>query len=138
MTVPQQLLVAEVGEISFVPTVVASAATRYQRLKEIERSHLAQMARRNLLEEWTSETREVVLDARESIFEAREAREDFRRQVREFVHALRASREPLSAVLRYTRAMLHLLEQSGALENDGGWLEAEVLEWAIEEFEVIS
>jgi len=138
MTVPQRLTIAEVGEFSFVPPVVASAATRYQRLREIERSHLAQMARHNLVQDWTSETREVVLDARESIFEAREARDEFRTQVREFVQALRANREPLPAVLRYTRAMLQLLERSGALESDGGWLEAEVLEWAIEEFETVA
>ena len=73
-----------------------------------------------------------------AIFEAREARDEFRAQVREFVHALRATHEPLPAVLRYTRAMVQLLERSGALENDGGWLEAEVLEWAIEEFENVA
>ena len=31
--------------------------------------------------------------------------------------------------------MLQLLETQGALRGDGGWLEAEVLEWAIEEYE---
>jgi hypothetical protein len=41
-------------------------------------------------------------------------------------------------VLRHTRQMVQLLETSGALRNDGGWLEAEVLEWAIEEFEIIA
>jgi hypothetical protein len=33
---------------------------------------------------------------------------------------------------------VQLLETSGALRNDGGRLEAEVLEWAIEEFETIA
>jgi hypothetical protein len=31
--------------------------------------------------------------------------------------------------------MLQLLESTGAVRGDGGWFEAEVLEWAIEEFE---
>jgi hypothetical protein len=31
--------------------------------------------------------------------------------------------------------LIQLLENSGALKEDGGWLEAEVLEWAIEEYE---
>src|SRR5215216_5093739 len=112
MMVPQQRAYAEVGEYSIVPPVVASAATRYQRLKEIERLHLALMARHDLVREWSPEVREVVLDAREHICEARAARDEFRRQVREFVLALRATREPLSAVLRHTRAMLQLLETS--------------------------
>src|SRR5215217_4133799 len=64
---------------------VAPAATRYQRLKEIERLHLALMARHDLVREWSPEVREVVLDAREHICEARAARDEFRRQVREFV-----------------------------------------------------
>jgi hypothetical protein len=59
----------------------------------------------------------------------------FRAQIREFVVALRMAREPLSSVLRHTRSMLQMLELSGALRGDGGWLEAEVLEWAIEEYE---
>jgi hypothetical protein len=118
--------------------MVAAAATRYQRFREIEQDHLERMAHFNLLADWTTEVRAVVLDARERIREARVAREDFRRQVRVFVLALRSASEPLPVVLRQTRAMLQLLETSGALRNDGGWLEAEVLEWAIEEFESIS
>jgi predicted RNA-binding Zn ribbon-like protein len=118
--------------------MVAAAATRYQRFREIEQHHLERMARFNLLADWTTETRSVVLDARERIREARAAREDFRRLVREFVLALRSASEPLPVVLRQTRAMLQLLETSGALRSDDGWLEAEVLEWAIEEFETIS
>lgn len=138
MTVPQQRVVAEVAEFNLVPPMVAAAATRYQRFREIEQHHLERMARFNLLADWTTETRSVVLDARERIREARAAREDFRRLVREFVLALRSASEPLPVVLRQTRAMLQLLETSGALRSDDGWLEAEVLEWAIEEFETIS
>ena len=138
MTVPQQRAVAEVTEFSPVPPMVAAAATRYQRFREIEQFHLERMARHNLLADWTPEIRAIVLDARERIREARAAREEFRRQVREFVVALRSTGEPLPAVLRHTRTMLQLLETSGALRNDGGWLEAEVLEWAIEEFETFS
>jgi hypothetical protein len=55
--------------------------------------------------------------------------------VRAIVIALRDAQEPLSAVLRHMRTMIRVLEASGALKDDGGWLEAEVLEWAIEEFE---
>jgi predicted RNA-binding Zn ribbon-like protein len=138
MTVPQQRAIAEVAEFSPVPPMVAAAATRYQRFREIEQHHLERMARYNLLADWTTEIRAVVLDARERIREARAAREDFRRLVREFVLAQRSASEPLPVVLRHTRAMLQLLETSGALRSDGGWLEAEVLEWAIEEFETIS
>ena len=138
MTVPQQRAIAEVAEFSLVPPMVAAAATRYQRFKEIEQDHLERMARHNLLVDWTPEVRATVLDARERIREARVARAEFRRQIREFVLALRSVSEPLPAVLRHTRAMVQLLETSGALRSDGGWLEAEILEWAIEEFENIS
>jgi hypothetical protein len=34
--------------------------------------------------------------------------------------------------------MLQGLERIGAIREDDGWLEAEVLEWAIEEFENVS
>jgi hypothetical protein len=138
MTVPHQRAIAEVVEYSLVPATVAAAATRYQRFREIEQLHLERMARHNLLADWTMEVRAIVLDARERIREARVARQDFRRQVREFVLALRKANEPLPSVLRHTRQMVQLLETSGALRNDGGWLEAEVLEWAIEEFEIIA
>jgi hypothetical protein len=138
MTVPQQRAVAEVTEFSPVAPMVAAAATRYQRFREIEQFHLERMARHNLLADWTPEIRAIVLDARERIREARAAREEFRRQVREFVVGLRSASEPLPTVLRQTRTMLQLLETSGALRSDGGWLEAEVLEWAIEEFETFS
>jgi hypothetical protein len=138
MTVPHQRAIAEVAEYSLVPAAIAAAATRYQRFREIEQLHLERMARHNLLVDWTTEVRAIVLDARERIREARVAREDFRRQVREFVLALRKADKSLPSALRHTRQMVQLLETSGALRNDGGWLEAEVLEWAIEEFETIA
>jgi hypothetical protein len=138
MTVPHQRAIAEVAEYSLVPATIAAAATRYQRFREIEQLHLERMARHNLLVDWTTEVRAIVLDARERIREARVAREDFRRQVREFVLALRKAGKSLPSALRHTRQMVQLLETSGALRNDGGWLEAEVLEWAIEEFETIA
>ena len=133
--VPQQHATARTDDFRVVPPDVANAAARYQRLREIEAEHLALMARHNLLEDWTPEVRATVLAARDRIREARVARTEFRAQVREFVLALRATRDPLPAVLRHTRVMLQLLETSGAIRADGGWFEAEVLEWAIEEFE---
>lgn len=136
MVLPQR---ADTGGSSdgyaIVPHDIAEAAQRYQRFKEIEKEHLALMARHNLLAEWSAEIRETVVEARARIREARAAREIFRAQVRQFVLALRALREPLSSVLRHTRAMLQRLEHAGAIQSDGGWLEAEVLEWAIEEYE---
>ncbi len=124
-----------VNEYSLVPAEIAAAASCYQGMKEVESVHLAEMARHNLLLEWTDEVRMVVLDAREHVRATRDARSTFRMLVREFVHALRDAREPLSAVLRHTRVMVQLLERSGAIRADDGWLEAEVLEWAIEEYE---
>jgi hypothetical protein len=138
MTVPHQRTIADVAEYSLVSPTVAAAATRYQRFREIEQLHLERMARHNLLVDWTAEVRAIVLDARERIREARVAREEFRRLVREFVLALRTAGEPLPSALRQTRQMVQLLETSGALRSDGGWLEAEVLEWAIEEFETVA
>jgi len=122
---------------SFGPILprLAEAAARYQRLREIEQAHLALMGRHNLLTEWTAEVRDVVLEARARIQEACQAREAFRRDVREFVLGLRAAREGLPSVLRRTRELVQLLERTGALPADDGWVEAEVLEWAIEEFD---
>jgi hypothetical protein len=59
----------------------------------------------------------------------------FRQYIREFVIAQRLARDPLSAVLRRTRALLQRLQDAGAVRGDGGWLEVEVLEWAIEDYE---
>jgi hypothetical protein len=134
----QQRAAAKSDAFSLVPPAVAEAAARYQRFREIEKEHLARMARHDLLKEWTAEVRATVLEARERIREARAARELFRQQVREFVCALRAASEPLPGVLRHTRSMLQVLETTGAIENDDGWLEAEVLEWAIEEFDNVA
>ena len=133
MVLPQRAT-AE-ASFSVVPPVVTGAASRYQRLREVEKEHLALMSRHNLLADWTDEVTAVVLAARERIHEARAAREQFRDQVREFVRSMRDANESLPSVLRYTRSMMQLLESGGAITSDGGWLEAEVLEWAIEEYE---
>jgi hypothetical protein len=133
--VPQQPATARADEYRAVPTAIAAAASRYQTFREIEAEHLALMARHNLLDEWTADVRSTVVEARARVCEAREARADFRREVREFVIGLRGRRDSLPAVLRQTRVMLQLLERAGSIRGDGGWLEAEVLEWAIEEFE---
>ena len=133
-----QRATAEEAEYSLVPAEIAAAATTYQQMKEVESVHLAEMARHNLLLEWTDDVRAVVVEARARIQEAGAARTRFREHVREFVRALRGAREPLSAVLRHTRVMMRLLEQSGAVRVDDGWLEAEVLEWAIEEYENVA
>jgi hypothetical protein len=44
----------------------------------------------------------------------------------------------LSGVLRHARSLLQMLEASGAIQSDGGWLEADVLEWAIEDYESVA
>ena len=131
----QQQAAARFDNFSLVPPDVSAAATRYQAFREIEAEHLALMAQHNLSLDWTPEVRQIVFNAGDHVRHARDARMRFRKQIREFVVALRDAREPLSAVLRHTRSMLQLLETSGALRGDGGWLEAEVLEWAIEEYE---
>jgi hypothetical protein len=133
MVHPQRTLAAE--PFSVVPPVLAASATRYQRLRAIEKEHLALMARHNLLDDWSEEVTEIVLTAREHIQQAREARDTFRGQVGTFVVTLRDAGEPLTAALRHVRSMMVLLESCGALSPDGGWLEAEVLEWAIEDYE---
>jgi hypothetical protein len=121
-----------------IPHEIATAATRYQLFRELEAEHLAVMARQNLLVDWTQEVRATVLAAREYVKDAREARVQFRDLVRSFVVAFRSAGEPLPQVLRHTRSMLHGLERMGAIRDEQGWFEAEVLEWAIEEFENVS
>jgi hypothetical protein len=59
----------------------------------------------------------------------------FRNHIREFVVAQRRACDPLASVLRRTRALLQRLQDTGALRIDGGWLEVEILEWAIEDYE---
>lgn len=135
MGIQQQPAKSIISDYSFVPTGVAAAATRYQAFREIEAEHLALMAKYNLALEWTPEMRQVVFNAGDHIRHARDARQAFRYQVREFVLSLQRAREPLSTVLQRTRSLLRMLETQGALRGDGGWLEAEVLEWAIEEYE---
>ena len=135
MVAPQRITAEDRFEM--VPPVVASAATAYQRARALEKEHLALMARHDLLADWTDEVRTTVLGARERIHEAREAREQFRHQVRRFVVTLRSAGDPMPAVLRHTRSMILLLENTGSIEPDDGWLEAEVLEWAMEEYDAI-
>jgi hypothetical protein len=134
MVLPQRLD-ADPVDYQYACSPVAAAAARYQQLKGIEAEHLALMARHNLLLEWTADVVATVTEARRRVQEARAAREAFRTHVREFVRRLRHSRGGLPAVLRQTRMLVQLLERDGVLIDDGGWLEAEVLEWAIEEFE---
>src|SRR5262245_4344594 len=117
---------------------VAQAAARYQQHREIEALQLAVMASHSLDVEWTAETRAAVLEARVHVRAARETRAAFREQIRTFVRARRAAHEPLPAILRQARSLVQLLQSSGAIQDDGGWLEAEVLEWAIEEFELLN
>jgi hypothetical protein len=130
------------GGHSYTPATVsheiATAATRYQLYRELEAEKLAVMSRQNLETDWTPEVRAAVLDAREYVRDAREARIQFRGHIRTFVDALREAREALPQALRRTRSMLHDLERIGAIRGDDGWFEAEVLEWAIEEFERLS
>src|SRR6476620_11098250 len=131
----QQQATARVADYSFIAAELAAAATRYQAFREVEAEHLARMSKFDLSREWTAEVRQIVFNAGDHVRHARDARMRFRAHIRDFVIGLRMSREPLSAVLRQTRSMLQSLETSGALRGDGGWLEAEVLEWAIEEYE---
>jgi hypothetical protein len=55
--------------------------------------------------------------------------------LRRYIAQLRGTREPLSAVLRRVRAIVQQLEYAGAITADDGWLEADVVEWAIEDYE---
>src|SRR5205085_10838056 len=133
MIPPQQQRQQQASAHAHVPASVsfevATAATRYQLLRELEAEHLAIMARQNLLAEWTPEVRAIVLTARAHVSDARDARAHFREQVRNFVLAFRTARELLPQVLRHTRALLQSLERVGAIRDDDGWFEAEVLEW---------
>ena len=134
----QQQATARVADYSIIAGELAAAATRYQTFREIEAEHLARMSKFDLSREWTAEVRQIVFNAGDHVRHARDARLRFRAHIRDFVIGLRLSREPLSAVLRQTRSILQSLESSGALRGDGGWLEVEVLEWAIEDYENVS
>lgn len=114
---------------------IQSAATKYQRACAVEKQQLAVMAQHNLLVDWTDEVRVAVLEARQCIREAQTARALFRGVLRTYVAQLRGTREPLSAVLRRVRAIVQQLEFAGAITADDGWLEADVVEWAIEDYE---
>jgi hypothetical protein len=112
----------------------AIAAKRYQVYRELEAEQLAIMSRENLLTEWSAETRATVLAAREFVRDTCEARNSLRQQVRAFIVRFRDTHEPLKSVLQQTRAAVQNLERAGAIHDDNGWFEAEVLEWAIEEY----
>jgi hypothetical protein len=114
---------------------IQSAATKYQQACALEKAQLALMAQLNLLADWTEEVRLSVLEARQCIRDAQMARAAFRGAVRGYVTQLRGTREPLSAVLRRVRAVVQQLEYAGAITADDGWLEADVVEWAIEDYE---
>src|SRR5262245_15487766 len=130
-----QLATARVSQPSPITPDIAAAATRYQAYREIEAAHLARMAKFDLSREWTPEMRQIVFNAGDQVRNARQARRRFRGHVRELVVARRLGGDPLSAVLQRTRAWLQRLEEAGALRGDGGWLEVEVLEWVIEDYE---
>jgi hypothetical protein len=134
----QQRANSAASALPALPPGVADAASRYQKLREVEKGHLELMARHNLLADWTPEIRETILEARKHIHETNAARENFRALVREIVRTLRAERMSLSGVLRHTRALLQMLETSGAIRGDDGWVEADVLEWAIEDYESVA
>ena len=136
MTFQQQRSRTHEGS-TFIPPDVATAASQYQRKRQLEAKHLAMMAGKNLIVDWSSDTQAGVLEARVHVRAAYEARVAFRMQVAAFVRTLRVESVPLSAALRHTRTMLLMLQNSGALEDDGGWLEAEVLEWAIEDYQTV-
>ena len=135
--ISQQWAAAPTSSTPSVPHEVATAATRYQLFRELEAEQLAIMAGQNLLAEWTPEVRAKVLAAREYVKDARAARTLFREHVRTFVLARRSANEPLPQVLRHTRSLLQGLERTGAIRDDNGWLEAEVLEWAIQDYEIV-
>jgi hypothetical protein len=114
---------------------IQSAATTYQRACAVEKKQLALMAQHNLLVDWTDDVRNSVLEARQCIRDAHAARAAFRRALRGYVVQLRGTREPLSAVLRRVRTVVQQLEFIGAIIADDGWLEADVVEWTIEDYE---
>ncbi len=114
---------------------IQSAATKYQHARALEKEQLAMMAQLNLLADWTDDVRLSVLEARQCIKDAQLARVTFRGAVRGYVTQLRGTREPLSAVLRRVRSIVQQLEYVGAIIADDGWLEADVVEWAIEDYE---
>jgi hypothetical protein len=136
MVPQQQAIVGDRPGALGVPSDFAACASLYRRLRRVEAQHLQLMARHNLLDEWSVQVRETVLNARACVEEARSARLEFRVHVQRFVQTERARREPLLAVLRQLRSMLHALVHAGALDDDNGWFGTEVLEWAIEDYDI--
>jgi hypothetical protein len=132
----QQVIAGDSPSALGVPPDFAACASLYRRLRRVEAQHLELMARHNLLDEWNTQVRETVLNARACVEEARSARQEFRAHIRRFVQAARSKREPLLNVLRQLRSMLHALVHAGAFDDDNGWFETEVLEWAIEDYDI--
>ena len=113
---------------------LAHAASRYQYQREREADHLTRMANVDLAAPWSGGVRDLVLATRAEVNDAREARDRFRVHVHAFVRDARAEGAELSGALKRVRLLLQRLEASGAIRDDGGWFEAEVLEWAVEDF----
>jgi hypothetical protein len=133
MVLPQRVTAEETFHL--VPPILAAAASAYQHARVVEHDQLAVMGRCDLSEPWSDEVQATVLLARRRIHETQAARAHFRDQVRAFVVTLRVAGEAASATLRHTRSMIQLLQSSGALATDGGRVEAEILAWAIEDYE---
>jgi hypothetical protein len=129
-----QQAAASFEQFSPVPADISAAATRYQIYREVEAEHLAKMAQHDLLVDWSDDVRRTVLTAGDHFRHARDARANFRAAVRRFVRALRSERATVSSVLVTVQSMLRTLVDTGALRGDDSF-EAEVLTWAIEEYE---
>lgn len=80
------------------------------------------------------ELRVPVHDERVVRQEAAAARDDFRDEVRRIVHTLRGEGETFRDTLRVIHAYMTSLCDAGITPDDNGTLEAEVMEWAIEEY----
>jgi hypothetical protein len=132
----QQQWITETSSPTYQPVApdLAHAASRYQHQREREADHLTRMANVDLATAWSGEVRELVLATRSEVNDARETRARFRAHVRDFVVSARAEGIELSTLLKRVRLLLQRLESSGAIRDDGGWFEAEVLEWSVEEF----
>src|SRR3954463_5546104 len=110
MVLAQRVTTQETFQL--VPPVLAAAAATYQRAHAAEIEQLALMGQQDLSSEWSDDVRSTVLAARRRIHDAQQTRAHFREQIREFVATLRVAGEPMSAVLRYIRSMIQLLESA--------------------------
>lgn len=80
------------------------------------------------------ECRLPVHDERVVKQEAAAASDAFRAEVRRIVHTLREEGETFRDTLRLIHAYMMSLSEQGITPDDNGSLEAEVMEWAIEEY----